>query len=198
MKNPVIKAFARGPLLLALLLATTTIPIAAGQSIRMGVTPFDWTDDMKATGLTTIDRGLILKITATNQDTQNRFRVELLTISIRGTKNSNEQLWLQSMEVRNTVIPPGQEIVLWYDVRSQLSSWGLGEYSLDISSNYGQVEPYPFKFRVVGSEEEMKRQIAEKRTGPQFNLSFPIDISILGGAAVSISIALAYWKRPKR
>lgn len=168
----------------------------------------NWTEDMKRVGMTTLDRGLKLKIDFTNLDTQNYYTITYIKIRIETTyeEQTNSKDW-DYVEFRNYAIPPNNTTSTYYEVDLHRSQSSIGKWSVRlgyVTSEYAwdfsqQIEPFPFEFKVA-SEGELQNAIsANPRGWFIFSPNITIDISILGGITIPISLALlaVIWKRKK-
>jgi len=159
----------------------------------------NWTEDMKRVGMTTLDRGLKLKIDFTNLDTQDYYTITYIKIRIETNyeEQTNSKDW-DYVEFRNYAIPPNNITSTYYDVDLHRSPSSIGRWSvrLGYATNENawdfsqQIEPYPFEFKIA-SEEELQNAIsANPRGWFIFSPNITVDISILGGISGTISLAL--------
>lgn len=159
----------------------------------------NWTQDMKRVKMTTLERGLKLKIDFTNLDTQNYYTIAYIKIRVETNyeEQANSRDW-DYIELKNYAIAPGNTTSAYYNVDLHQSPSSIGRWSVKLgyvlgenSWDFGQqIEPFPFEFKVA-SEEELQKAIADNPSGWFiFSPNITIDISILGGIGGTISLAL--------
>jgi len=159
----------------------------------------NWTQDMKRVKMTTLERGLKLKIDFTNLDAQNYYTITYVKIRIETNyeEQANSRDW-DYVELKNYAIPPNNATSTYYNVNLHQSPSSIGRWSVKLGYVLSesawdfsqQIEPYPFEFKVAG-EEELQKAIADNPSGWFiFSPNITIDISILGGIGGTISLAL--------
>ena len=164
-----------------------------------------WNNDMIRIGITTEERGLIFKITISNQHETNSLTIENLSVDIK-VKYGDEIGSRFSKEVSLSYIylPPKYDYDIFVPVDFGHGDI-IGNYAAELNYQIGygdwqQIEPYPFEFRVV-SEEQFQKEIEQKKGSPiiiigPFEvklLDFSISVSIFSVSAIIIGYYL--WKK---
>ena len=164
-----------------------------------------WNNDMIRIGITTEERGLIFKITISNQHETNSLTIEDLTIYIRVNYGDEAgSRFSKQVSLSYIYLPPKQDYSVFVPV-----DFGYGEiigsYTAELTYAIGSgseqhIEPYPFQFRVV-SEEQFQKEIEQKKGSPIIIIG-PFEVKLfdfsIGVSVVSVSaIIIAYylWKK---
>lgn len=188
-------------LLMSLLLVNVVLPQT---SLEIYFEPDNWTADMKRVKMTTMERGLKLRIDFTNLDKQNYITVPYLRIRIETTYEETDSKRYDYIELKNYAIPPNNTISTYYDVDLHRFGDSLGKWSVRLTyvtreNDYNfdnKIEPYPFEFKVA-SETELQKEIERNPSGFVFNptIVIPISFSI---PIVSIAFYFLLFRKKRR
>lgn len=168
--------------------------------------PDNWIQDMKNVKMTTIDRGLKIRIDFTNLDNQNYYTIPYIKIRVETNyeEQTNSKDW-KYIELRNYAIPPSNTTSTYYTVDLYRSPNSIGKWSVRLTyvtnenswDFTSQIEPYPFEFKVA-TEDELQTAIKENPpSGFVFSPNITIEISVFG-SAIAISIVLFSFFRKKK
>lgn len=171
------------------------------------VYPDNWTQDMKNVKMTTVERGLKIRIEFTNLDNQNYYTIPYIKIRIETNyeEQSNSKDW-KYIELRNYAIPPNNTTSTYYDIDLHRSQTSIGRWSVRLTyvtnenswDFISQIEPYPFEFKVA-SEDELQTAIKENPpSGFVFSPNITIEISVFGSLSIAITIVLLKFLRKKK
>lgn len=162
-----------------------------------------WNNDMIRIGITTEERGLIFKITISNQHETNSITIENLRIDVK-VKYGDETYsrFFKQVSLSYIYLPPKQDYQVFVPVDFGHGDI-IGSYRAELtyaigSGNEQPIEPYPFQFRVV-SEEQFQKEIEQKRGGPTiiigpFEVKI-IDLTISVVSASAAAIVYYLWKK---
>lgn len=203
--------------LLLLLSVFLTIPLlqpilqCRGQATNPKITQeqYQWNDDMKRLKITTPDRGLIFKITISNEG-NTPVEVDKLYIDVR-VESENRQYWyfFKQLAIDYLYLPKNED-----DYRFVKVDFGGGEiagsytakltyYMGYVSGEGTSIEISPFDFQVM-SEDVFQQQIQQNSGGTTINIgpfNFTLlDLGGIGGITVT-GIALGglyFWRRSKK
>ena len=164
---------------------------------------YQWSNDMKRLKMTTPERGLIFKITISNEGNE-PLSIDKLYINVR-VESSSRQFWifLQQLSIDYLYLPQNEDDYRFVKVDFGGSDSIIGSYTAKLTysigaSSYGEgtpIELYPFQFNVV-SEEELQNAINQNPSAPIINIYLP-EITIFSAGGISI-LALALWNRKKK
>jgi hypothetical protein len=172
---------------------------------------YQWNDDMKRLKITTPERGLIFKITISNEG-NTPVEIDKLYINVR-VESSSRQYWSFSKQltIDYLYLPKNESDYRFVEVGfgSYQSIIGSCEAKLTYSiggSSYSDgtpIELYPFDFRVL-SEDAFQQEIQQNKGGGSlFNIG-PINITLfdlsVGGPITIVSIGLIayFWNRKRK
>lgn len=171
---------------------------------------YQWNDDMKRLKITTLERGLIFKITISNEGST-PIEIDKLYINVR-VESSDRQYWsfFKQLSIDYLYLPPKEADYRFVKVDFGSYQSVLGSYTAKLTYFVGYVsgegnpiEIYPFDFRVLGNE-TFQQEIEQNRGGTTinigpFNLTL-IDLGGIGGITVTgIAMGGLYlWRRSKK
>lgn len=191
------------PFLLCPFLVNTVL---AQSSLEMHFEPDNWTADMERVKMTTVERGLKIRIDFINRDTQNYLTIPYLRIRIETKYEETDSKDWDYIELINYAIPPNNTTSTYYDVDLHRIGDSLGKWSVRLTyvtreSDYdfdNKIEPYPFDFR-VGSEAELQKEIERNQDGGfVFSPKIVIEVSIFSIALASIAFYFLSRKKRRR
>ena len=201
-------------LLSVLLMILMLLPIlqCRAQAMNPKITQeqYQWNDDMKRLKITTLERGLIFKITISNEGST-PVEIDKLYINVR-VESSDRQYWsfFKQLSIDYLYLPPKEADYRFVKVDFGSYQSVLGSYTAKltyfvgyVSGDGNPIEIYPFVFRVLGNE-TFQQEIQQNRGGTiinigPFNLTL-IDLGGIGGITVT-GIALGglyFWRRSKK
>jgi len=164
-----------------------------------------WDNDMIRIGITTEERGLIFKITISNQHETNSLTIENLSVDIK-VKYGDEigSRFSKKVSISYIYLPPKHDYNVFVPVDFGHGDI-IGNYAAELNYQIGygdwqHIEPYPFEFRVV-SEEQFQKEIEQKKGSPIIVIGpievrlfdFSIGVSIFSVSAIIIGYYL--WKK---
>lgn len=161
----------------------------------------EWSNDMIRIGITTQERGLVFKITISNQHETNPVTIENLRIDVRVDYGEQVTSRLhKQISIDYIYLPPKQDHQVFVPVDfGHIDIVGSYNAKLTYTIGYGSaqnIDPYPFEFRVVGSEDQLQKEIEQKRGGPVIIIG-PFEIKLfdfsIGISVVSISAILIIY-----
>lgn len=172
--------------------------------VKIVAEPYQWNDNMKRLEITTKERGLVFKITISNDGTES---IEINKIYITVSVEPENRIWSfrKQLEINYLYLPPKETHHRFVEVDfgggSVIDSYSAeltyGENVYDIDN---PIEPYPFDFEVV-SEDEFERRIKENPPPsllPPINIDITIEfISISIGGTIGL-IAVVWYLYKKR
>jgi len=189
--------------LLALTLCILPMFQCKGQTsdFKIVAEPYEWDDDMKRLKITTPERGLVFKITISNDGTD---AIEINKIYIDVRVESELRMWSfhKQLEINYLYLPPKEVHYRFVEVDF---GWGsiVGSYSAELM--YGEnvydvdspIEPYPLSFRVL-SEEMFQQEIEQNKGGTTIIIPIEIQITLGGLISFSFAVILFSYLRKKR
>lgn len=166
---------------------------------------YQWNDDMKRLKITTPERGLIFRVTISNEDDE-PLSIYKLYINVR-VESSSRQFWsfFKQLTIDYLYLPANEKNYRFVEVDFGSSEFIIGAYTAKLtyvvdgpSSGDGDpIEVYPFDFRVLG-EEAFQQEIQQNRSGTTIAIPIYIEVS-LGGIGISITIFELYsWIRKRK
>jgi len=164
---------------------------------------YQWTNDMKRLKMTTPERGLIFKITISNEGNE-PLEIDKLYINVR-VESSSRQFWsfFKQLSIDYLYLPQNEDDYRFVKVDFCGGDSVIGSYTAKLTyiigaSSYGEgtpIELYPFEFSVA-SEEELQNAINQNPSAPIINICLP-EITIFSAGGISI-LALALWNRKRK
>jgi len=164
---------------------------------------YQWTNDMKRLKMTTPERGLIFKITISNEGNE-PLEIDKLYINVR-VESSSRQFWsfFKQLSIDYLYLPQNEDDYRFVKVDFGGGDSIIGSYTAKLTyiigaSSYGEgtpIELYPFEFSVA-SEEELQNAINQNPSAPIINIYLP-EITIFSAGGISI-LALALWNRKRK
>lgn len=166
----------------------------------------EWNNDMVRIGITTEERGLIFKITISNPQETEALTIENLYINVR--VKYGDQTYsrvFKQININYVYLPPKGEYPIFVPVDFGYSDV-IGSYKAELTHSIGtyneqNIDPYPFEFRVVGSEVQLQKEIEQKRGGPVIIIG-PFVIKLfdfsIGITVISVPIVLIliyFWRK---
>jgi hypothetical protein len=166
---------------------------------------------MKRLKITTPEKGLIFKITISNEGNQPIDMTEKLWITV-GVKSSTRQYFdfFRQLETDYLYLPPNENNVRFVEVDFGSYQSIVGSYTAKLTFNFGSyategqpIETYPFEFNVM-SEEAFQQQVQQNKGGTTiFNIG-PVNVTLfdlsIGGSItiVSVGIVAYLWNRKRK
>lgn len=193
------------PFLFLLVFLTLPILQCRAQTTNLKITQdqYQWGNDMKRLKMTTPERGLIFKITISNEGNE-PLSIDKLYINVR-VESSSRQFWsfFKQLSIDYLYLPQNEDDYRFVKVDFGGSDSIIGSYTAKLTysigaSSYGEgtpIELYPFQFNVV-SEEELQNAINQNPSAPIINIYLP-EITIFSAGGISI-LALALWNRKRK
>jgi hypothetical protein len=193
-------------------LLMNSVPKCSAQSSALNITydEYNWTSGMKRVGMTTPEKGLIFKITISNNSSQPLFSPTIyIVISIEGTSSSSQDVSF-SYTITATIVygtieglylPPKQSQVWFVNGTEAYSPIPLGDYTAKLSYFYSsegpwpsaefQISPYPLDFKVE-TPQAVNQAIAQSTQGTtQLTRLFIIILVLVVVIAVIITLFVA-------
>jgi hypothetical protein len=166
---------------------------------------YQWNDDMKRLKITTPERGLIFKITISNEGNE-PLSIDKLYINVR-VESSSRQFWsfFKQLSIDYLYLPQNEKDYRFVKVDFGSYESIIGSYTAKLTyiiggASYGEGDPievYPFDFRVL-SEEAFQQEIQQNRGGTIINIPINIEVSLGGVIGVSATIGAVYLLNKRR
>jgi hypothetical protein len=196
------------------LLVSLTVPIfqCRAQTMNPKITQdqYQWNDDMKRLKITTPERGLIFRITISNEGNK-PLPIDKLYINVR-VESSSRQFWsfFKQLSIDYLYLPQNEKDYRFVKVDFGSYESIIGSYTAKLTyiiggASYGEgdpIEAYPFDFRVL-SEEMFQQEIQQNKGGTTIFSIGSINITLfdLGGSITIISLAsvgVYLWNRRRK
>jgi hypothetical protein len=193
-------------LLALLFVVLSAIPIlqCGAQATNPKITQdqYQWSNDMKRLKMTTPERGLIFKITISNEGNE-PLSIDKLYINIR-VESDSRQYWsyFKQLSIDYLYLPRNESDYRFVEVDFGGGDSIIGSYAARLTYSigtysYGEgtpIELYPFQFNVA-SEDTLQNAINQNPSAPIINIYVPVTLFSTGGITV---IAWALWNRRKK
>lgn len=152
---------------------------------------YQWNDDMKRLKITTPEKGLIFKITISNEG-NTPVEIDKLYINVR-VESSNRQYWsfFKQLTIDYLYLPKNEDDYRFVEVDfggAQI----IGSYTAKLTYSIGYVsgegtpiEIYPFDFQVM-SEEQFQKTINQNPSAPIINIYIPVTVTVVGTGGVTL------------
>lgn len=145
-------------------------------ALKISMEPMNWTEEMKSLGITTRDRGLILKVTVMNSHQTHAVTLNSFQITAAIEYEEKQTKDYQYITETTLYIPPGQNFTRFIKINLGYPPNDIGRWSVKANYQFGgynwetisgqryfdqtqnvitsaPIEPYPFQFKVVGDEQ---------------------------------------------
>jgi hypothetical protein len=185
-------------LFLLLLVILVAVPIlqCKGQTSGLKITQeqYQWNDDMKRLKITTPEKGLIFKVTISNEG-NTPVEIDKLYVNVR-VESSNRQYWsfFKQLSIDYLYLPKNESDYRFVKVDFGSYESIIGSYTAKLTYFIGYVsgegtpiEIYPFDFQVM-SEEQFQKTINQNPSAPIINIYIPVTVTVVGTGGVTLII----------
>jgi hypothetical protein len=190
-----------------LLLVLVAIPIlqCRAQITNPKITQdqYEWDDDMKRLKMTTPERGLVFKITISNEGNE-PLSIYKLYINVR-VESDSRQYWsfFKQLSIDYLYLPQNEDDYRFVEVDFG-GGQAIGSYTAKLTysiegPSYVEgipIELFPFQFNVV-SEEQLQNAKNQNPSAPIINIYISVTL-ISGGSITVLALTLFLYRRKKK
>jgi len=174
---------------------------AQATNLKITHDQYGWTNDMKRLKMTTPERGLVFKITISNEGNE-PLSIDKLYINII-VESSSRQFWsfLKQLSIDYLYLPKNENDIRFVKVDFGGGDSIIGSYTAKLTygvSSYGEgtpIELFPFQFNVV-SEEQLQNAINQNPSAPIINIYIPV--TLIGGGSITLIAWTLFNRKRKR
>jgi hypothetical protein len=109
-------------------------PVSSQDSLKLSFEPENWTDDMKRVKITTLERGLRIRVDIENLDAKDYLVIDYLKIRIETRYEEEDFYAFHYIEVKNIAVPPNNATSTYADVDLRYIQGSLGNAQLHLGN----------------------------------------------------------------